>query len=199
MFFRAFNDNIYIEKIYKTRFLSSWAKIFKTSTLKDNNIQFLEYIGEDGIFTFTVVLNSKKVTITTIPTYIYYSIEGSMIHKHDVEKFYRHMDGMKKTRDVLKEHNVNLEKMLAESLEHSLLVFSNLNKKDKDKAIKEIYDYEQSLNCKLKVKKFELKYLNNLILNKKFKRAIFISEIYSSLYNNDTIKQIYRDMNNKIR
>lgn len=55
-------------------------------------------------------------------------------------------------------------------------------------AVKEIYKFEKHLNCKIDIHRREIAVLNNKVLNKQFKQAIFISKLYTSLYNNQTIK-----------
>ena len=69
------------------------------------------------------------------------------------------------------------------------------DKKHKMSAVKEIYKFEKHLNCKIDIHRKEIAVLNNKVLNKQFKQAIFISKLYTSLYNNQTIKNLYRKFN----
>ncbi len=47
-------------------------------------------------------------------------------------------------------------------------------------AVKEIYKFEKHLNCKIDIHRKEIAVLNNKVLNKQFKQAIFISKLYTS-------------------
>jgi len=84
---------------------------------------------------------------------------------------------------------------LDENISSLLLIFSNLKKEHKTEAVLKIYDLEKDLD--INVSRKEISILNNLILKKQFKRAIFVSNCYSMLYNNSFIKNIYKKMNNK--
>ena len=76
---------------------------------------------------------------------------------------------------------------------HSLLLlFSNLNLNDKKENIEKLYEFEKSINHEIYMPIKELKIMNDQILKHHFTRAILISEIYSKLYNNATIKKLYR-------
>lgn len=83
---------------------------------------------------------------------------------------------------------------LAENISSLLLIFSNLSKNDKKEAIIKVYEFEKDLNVEIPRK--EIAILNSFILKKQFRRAIIISNLYSFLYNNNAIKNVYRKFNN---
>lgn len=78
----------------------------------------------------------------------------------------------------------------------TLLVFSNLNKDKKDNAILEVYYLEKKLKqqsqFQMSTERKEVTILYNALIQKKFKKAIFISKIYKGLYNNNFIRSIYK-------
>ena len=55
-------------------------------------------------------------------------------------------------------------------------------------------EFEKDLN--VEIPRMEIALLNSFILKKQFNLAIFISNCYSFLYNNNSIKNIYRKFNN---
>ena len=95
---------------------------------------------------------------------------------------------MYKVNNLLEPVKLSQYVTIGENIGSLLLIFSNLDKKHKMSAVKEIYKFEKHLNCKIDIHRKEIAVLNNKVLNKQFKQAIFISKLYTSLYNNQTIK-----------
>lgn len=197
-----FNPNANQENfdIFSSNFLiGPWGKIFNKELLINNNIRFLEdSLCEDTYFYFKTLINSNKVTI--LPNdylYVYNTFEDKQtaIHGHDLKKFNNFLTGFRRTKELLNNINFSINVFLAENISSLLLIFSNLNKSDKNKAIIKIYEFEKGLN--IKIPKKEIAVLNNLIIKKHFKIAIILSNFYSFLYNNVFIKNIYRKINNK--
>ena len=54
--------------------------------------------------------------------------------------------------------------------------------------IKIIYDYEKSFDFKITLNSKPLNYLNQKIINKKFKQAIILTKIIKLFYNNKLIR-----------
>lgn len=187
------------DKLSYNHLVAPWGKIFKKELIKNNNIRFPEdSLCEDTYFYFKCLINSKKVSL--LPKdylYIYNTFENkkTAIHGHDLKKFNNFLRGMNYTKDLLKEVHLSINIFLAENISSLLLIFSNLEKKDKKVAIEKIYYFERDLNIKIPRK--EIVILNNFILKKEFKKAIFISNLYSFLYNNKLIKNVYRKFNNE--
>lgn len=181
--------------------VAAWGKIYSKELLMSKNIRFPEdCICEDAIFYFNLLLNSSKVTL--LPNdqlYMYYCFddEESMIHGHDYNKFNSFLISLYKLFDVLKDCKFSKQLIISENIGYLLLMLSNIEKKYKKEAILKIYEFEQTLDEEIIVSKKEIDFLNKLILNRHFTLAIFVSDLYSILYNNKTIKYIYRKFNNK--
>lgn len=186
------------DKLSLNHFVAPWGKIFKKELITDNNIRFPEdSLCEDTYFYFKALINSQKVTL--LPKnylYIYNTFENkkTAIHGHDLKKFNNFLKGMNYTKELLDNITLSMNVFLAENIASLLLIFSNLDKKDKKEAILEVYDFEKDLDFTIPRKEIDL--LNKFILKKQFRTAIFVSDCYSFLYNNNTIKNIYRKFNN---
>lgn len=181
--------------------VAPWGKIFRKSVLEKNDIRFPEdTLAEDTYFYFKTLINSKRVTL--LPNnemYLYNIVENSksVIHEHNLDKFNYFLNGLIKVKGVLDEVPFSKEIPITSNIGSLLLMFSNLSRKDKKDASLNIYNFEKSLDEKVIFQKKEIEILNNAIMNKQFKRAILISEIYSLLYNNEAIKNVYRKFNAK--
>ena len=176
--------------------IAPWGKIFKKELIVKNNIRFLEdSLCEDAYFYLKALINSKKITILRKKyLYVYNTFENknTAIHKHDLEKFNNFLKGMYSCKNLLKDIDLSANVFFENNIASLLLIFSNLNKKDKKQAVLEIYEFEKDLNVQIRRK--EVKILNNLILKKKFGTAILISNLYSFIYNNSVIKKMYRKL-----
>ena len=109
-------------------------------------------------------------------------------------KFDYFLKGINYTKDLLEKINLSMNVFLDENISSLLLIFSNLNKDDKKEAILKIYEFEKDLDINISRKEIDI--LNNYIL-KKFKKVIFLSNLYSTFYNNKFIRNVYRKLNNK--
>lgn len=186
------------DKLSLNHFVAPWGKIFKKELITDNNIRFPEdSLCEDTYFYFKALINSQKVTL--LPKnylYIYNTFENkkTAIHGHDLKKFNNFLKGMNYTKELLDNITLSMNVFLAENISSLLLIFSNLDKKDKKEAILKVYEFEKDLDFTIPRKEIDL--LNKFILKKQFRTAIFVSDCYSFLYNNNSIKNIYRKFNN---
>lgn len=186
------------DKLSLNHFVAPWGKIFKKELITDNNIRFPEdSLCEDTYFYFKALINSQKVTL--LPKnylYIYNTFENkkTAIHGHDLKKFNNFLKGMNYTKELLDNITLSMNVFLSENISSLLLIFSNLDKKDKKEAILKAYEFEKDLDFTIPRKEIDL--LNKFILKKQFRTAIFVSDCYSFLYNNNTIKNIYRKFNN---
>lgn len=197
-FYPLENQEIF-DKLSYNQLVAPWGKIFRKEFIINNNIHFPEdSLCEDAYFYFKALIHSKKVTI--LPKnylYIYNTFENkkTAIHIHDDAKFNNFLKGMIYIIDLLKDIDLSINVFLAENIASLLLIFSNLDKKYKNEAIIKIYDFEKDLDIQIPRK--EINILNSFILKKHFNIAIIISNFYSFLYNNKTIKNVYRKFNNK--
>lgn len=187
------------DKLSYNHFVAPWGKIFKKDFITKNNIRFPEdSLCEDSYFYFKALINSKKVTI--LPKnylYVYNVFENqkSAIRGHNIKKFDNFLKGMNYIVDLLSGIDLSINVFLAENISSLLLIFSNLNKNDKKETILKIYEFEKDLT--VKIPRREIAFLNSFILKKRFTIAIFISNCYSLMYNNNFIKNIYKKFNNK--
>ncbi|SEL01837.1 Glycosyltransferase involved in cell wall bisynthesis [Methanobrevibacter gottschalkii] len=181
--------------------VAPWGKIYNKKVILENDIVFPEDIlAEDTYFYFKTLINSKKVTyLPNFQLYIYNVIENqdSVIHTHDLHKFNLFLNGLIKVMDLLKDIQYSKERILISNIGSLLLMFSNLSRKDKKEAVLKIYEFEKSLNQQVIFDRPELVLLNGLILKKHFSLSIFVSDVYSMLYNNKTIKRGYRRFTHK--
>lgn len=196
--FNPLKDQETFDRLSLNHFVAPWGKIFKKELITDNNIRFPEdSLCEDTYFYFKALINSQKVTL--LPKnylYIYNTFENkkTAIHGHDLKKFNNFLKGMNYTKELLNNITLSMNVFLAENISSLLLIFSNLDKKDKKEAILKVYEFEKDLDFTIPRKEIDL--LNKFILKKQFRTAIFVSDCYSFLYNNNTIKNIYRKFNN---
>ena len=175
---------------------SPWGKIFDKKLIMDKNIRFLEdALSEDAYFYYKTILNSKKITILPNDILYVYNVYGSnesTIHTHNLETFNNFYDGFCEVLKLFVDIPYSKENILRPSFNSILLLFSNLSIKDKKTNIHKIYDLESSIDEKPILPQKETELLNNLIMKKHYTRAIILSEIFSLLYNNNTIRKVYR-------
>lgn len=186
------------DKLSYNHLVAPWGKIFKKDLIVKNNIRFPEdSLCEDTYFYFKTLINSKKVTL--LPKnylYVYNTFENkkTAIHGHDMKKFNNFLKGMNYTKELLGNLHLSINVFLSENISSLLLIFSNLNKSDKQEAALKVYEFEKDLNIQIPRK--EINILNKFILKEQFKKAIFVSNCYSFIYGNKFIKNIYRKFNN---
>lgn len=175
-----------------------WAKIYKKESLIKNNIKFKEkIIQEDTHFYFQILKHCKKISL--FPNEIIYSYNiynESTIHTHNTKLINAYIKGTYNICEIIKEINLNANLSLTENISSLLLIYSNLDKQYKKQSALKIYNLEKYMENELKFKmnnkRKELKILNNAIMQKKFKKAFYISQIYKKLYNNNLIQKIYK-------
>ena len=180
-------------------FVAPWGKMFKKELILENNITFPEdCLCEDTYFYFKALINSNKISVLSDTQIYMYNIlehKKTAIHGHDIKKFNRFLKGMYKVNNLLEPVKLSQHVTIGENIGSLLLIFSNLDKKHKMAAVKEIYKFEKDLNCKIDIHRREIAILNNKVLNKQFRQAIWISKVYALLYNNKIIKNVYRKFN----
>lgn len=173
-----------------------WAKIYRRDLLIDNNLKFLEEdLHEDTYFTYTALKKADRVTLLPKEiVYNYIANDGSTVRTHDLKAFIDQLNGITKMVHLFDDTNINGKEVAIGGIYTLLLVFSNLRGKDKKIAIEKLYEFEKELDFDIELPKKELNLLNKAILNKNFRIAILISNIYSILYNNKFIQKIYKRM-----
>ena len=178
--------------------MSPWAKIFKKKFLINNNIKFLDDAYAEDVYPYIKILKYSK-NITVLPDdYVYeYSIyEGSTIHTYSSKEIINVIKGWTYTNDLLKDITLNKNEILKMQVEVILASFCLVNNKIKKDLLLKIYNYEKKLkeefNFDCKLKKKEIDILNKLVMQKKFKKAILLSNLYKTFYYNDFILRIYK-------
>ncbi len=174
------------------------AKLYNKNFILNNNIKFLENGNmEDVYFYLNVLKKANKVTFfINQPIYIYNIYDESTIHSHNIKLAKNMIQNMYNVIDILKDIKLDSNHILSYLIGQILLVFTDSPKKDKEKIINDIYKLEKHLQKELKfntkLPKKEISILNQAIMQKKFKKAIFISNIYQKLYNNKKIQKLYQ-------
>ena len=175
---------------------SPWGKIFNKKVILDNDIRFLEdALSEDAYFYYKTVINSKKITyLPNEILYLYnvYDSNESTIHTHNLKTFIDFLKGFKEVWALFDDIHYSKEHILRPSINSLLLIFCNLNRKEKKENIHRLYDLQMSIDEKVILHVKETRILNEEILKQHYTRAIIISEVYSFLYNNKIIRKLYR-------
>ena len=126
--------------------------------------------------------------------YVYNEYSDSTIHNSSETLFLAFFNGLKRINDFLCE-NIDLshEIFLSDYFSSLLLIFvtTDVSKSKKLEFLEMIHDFEQTTN-EIKIKTIEVDFLNKLILGKHFGLAILVGNLYNKIYNNETIKKIYR-------
>ena len=191
------------DKVTTGCFIASWGKIFDYNFITDNNLIFFEDgPTEDGDFYFQVLAVCEKMCI--LPnTYIYmYNEYGdSTIHNSTEKLFLSFFNGLKRINNFLiKSIDLNHEVFISDYFSSLLLIFVTLNvdKKRKIEFLEMLYEFEQTTD-EINIKTPEVKFLNNLILKRKFRLALITASMYDKFYNNLFIKKMYRKYMNMKR
>jgi len=120
--------------------VAPWGKIFNKKLINDNNIRFPEdTLAEDTYFYFKTLVNSTKVTLlpnNEIYMYNIYETSKSTIHNHNQKAFNNYLNGFGKVMDVLKVVPYSKRILLQSNIGNLLLIFTNLDKKDKKENVK---------------------------------------------------------------
>ena len=173
-----------------------WASIFKTSFIKDNNIECPYTLSEDGYF--TIVAYTKANKVIHLPEYFGYihtvESEGaqSLGHTSKVETFDKVIAGYDLTIDYLEKNNYSAEILFNEKIPRLYLIFFKFkaSRKQKILALKKIRNFQINHNYPIIVKSPIYKILNNFLLKEKYSIVIFLSSLASILYKNRTIKNL---------
>ncbi len=173
-----------------------WGKIWKTDFIVKNKLKFIENsYNDDGIFYIDVLKHSPQITI--LPNnvvYIYNVYQQSSCRTHNMDLFNDSIYVTLTRMEHLNDLNFNLDTIF-NGLNSLFIIFSNLNSDDKKKAVLKIYKLEKYLekkfNFKIQPERKEMNILNKAIMQKKFQKAIFISNIYKKLYNSLFIKKLF--------
>ena len=168
-----------------------WGNIFKSSLIKENNIQFPLSLYEDGVFYLQCLLKTDKpvINLPYYPGYVYLiTNEDSITHKADLSTLTRFLDGFNLCGKLLKENNrQDVEQRLFASF-INMVIFILFKLDDLDNGIKLVYEFEKSLDFKITLRSKPLNIVNNKIMNKHFLQAKILIKLMGLLYNNNKIR-----------
>ena len=125
---------------------------------------------------------------------MYNEYGDSTIHNSTEKLFLAFFNGLKRINNFLIENiDLNHEVFISDYFSSLLLIFVTLDidKKRKIEFLEMLYEFEQTTN-EINIKTPEVRFLNNLILKRKFKLALITSNLYDKFYNNLFIKKMYR-------
>lgn len=182
-----------------SRNLCSWSKIHKKNFIQKHNIKHLENnYSEDVYFYLKILKNSKKITVLPHEiVYVYNENKDSIIHNHTLNLCNNIIKATYIIADPLKDHPLNLNIVFNCHIITILTIFINSNAStiEKKQTFIKIYELEKYLEKQYhypqKLKRIEMRILNNLIMQKKFKKTIILTQLYKKLYNNKFIQKIF--------
>ena len=170
---------------------TAWGNIYKASLLKDNQIKFPNTMYDDGVFSITCLLKSQKpvIKLYNYPGYIYLiENEDSITHKASLKTLKGFIDGFKLCGKLVKENNYEFsQKELFKSF-INMAIFILIKLDDLDNGIKELYDFEQSLDFNVELTYKPLQIINGKIMNKHFFQAKILLKLMGLFYNNKKIR-----------
>lgn len=176
--------------------VAPWGKIFDKNLINENNIKFLEdALSEDAYFYYNALIKSKRITLLPNDILYVYNVSDSnesIIHSHDLKTFNAFLKGVGELFNLLKNVKFKKRHPIRASIHSLILLFSNLTLKEKRENIHRLYELESSIDEEIYLPLKEVKLLNDQILKQNYTRAIILSEIYSFLYRNNTLRKIYR-------
>ena len=199
------NNELYISKEietinYDTRVLdndekmfvnvSVWGKIYRTSFLKENKIQFLEILFEDHEFVFYCLINTEKniIDLPNYPGYIYLiENNNSITHTADNKTLNDFLKAINHTYNSIENYcSLEIKIKLMNTLINAAF-FILLKLKNPKKGIETLYQFENKLDIELFPTSAPLRIINNRIRKKQFNRSLILIKLMSILYNNNRI------------
>ena len=200
------NNQVYIPKlIYSISFeeqtidnneklflkLACWANIFKTSFIKDNNIEFPQTLYEDGVFYLQCLLKTDHsvIRLPNYPGYVYLiENDDSITHKASLNTLNGFLKGYNICGELLKQNNrQDAEQRLFSSF-INMAIFILMKIDNLNEGIKLLYDFENSLNVNINLNSKPLNLINSNITNKQFSQAKILLKLFGLVYNNRKIK-----------
>ncbi len=194
--FNPHKDKKHYDKI--KQYNAPWSKIFKKDFLIANNIRFLEdSLNEDRFFHVNCLNATEKMSVISDVVHVYNILDTSTIHNYSLNQFNSFLKGMKAMNVAIEGSDLSYDLLMGQAMEDLLLIFSNLKKSEKKVAITEIQEFEDELNASADIRNKEMAMLNSYIVENKTFKALSVSSMFSTLYNNKTIKNVYRALNQK--
>ena len=168
----------------------AWANIYNASLIKNNNITFPDTNYDDGVFSINCLVKTSKpvIDLYNYPGYVYLiENDSSITHSANIKLLNGFIEGYRLCDDLIENIPIEFKKVLdASFINMALFILFKLD--NAGDGIKSIYGYENSLDFKLTLNSKPLDYINQKIMNKKFKQAIIMIKIIKLGYNNKLIK-----------
>lgn len=173
--------------------LASWANIYNSSFIKDNNIQFPQTLYEDGVFYLHCLLKTNKpiIRLPNYPGYVYLiENDDSITHNISLNTLNRFLEGYKICGNLLKENNRCDSKEFLFNNFINMAIFILLKLDDIDGGIKALYAFEKDLSFDITLGSMPLNLINKKIMNQQFFSAKILLKSMSLFYNNRKIKNL---------
>lgn len=173
-----------------------WGYIFKTELIKNNDVKFPLFVPEDGLFITEAFGNASK--IFQMPRFIgyAYTIEAedkeSYIHSINNEKFLRYLNGHYPYLEAVRKYNINEENIFNDSVSILILMFVKVNAPHNERidSLKQLHDFEKSLNFEVKLNSKPIDMLNSFILSEHYTAANILCWFAGLLYKNNRLKNL---------
>lgn len=152
------------------------AKIYNKKFLEKNNIKFIEDIKyEDIPFYMNILKHNPKISVFPQKIVYNHNIQNHTLSStHDIKAFSDMIKSTKKISKYYQKTNININSILSFMISQLLLIFSNLNKKQKKENILKIYKLEKYLENKshfnTHLERKEADILNQAIIEKNLKK-----------------------------
>lgn len=169
---------------------TAWGNIYRTSLIKDNNINFPNTLHEDGFFSLKCLLSTNKpvIQLPNYPGYIYIVENNeSITHTISLNTFNKFIDGYGLCTDLLK----NVPLPIAQKLYHNYVnmsIFTLIKLDNLDEGINKLYAFENSFNIAIKLKSKPLNIINSKLMKGKFTQVKILLIMMKILYNNKIIR-----------
>lgn len=142
-------------------------------------------------FTNAAIKSNKIIVLENYYGYIYIFNENSTVHNITSTKpLFKFIEGYELINKILEENNINKNQVFNNILPMALFMFIKFkgSKKDKIKFLKYYSSFLKSLNYPIKLSNVPLNILNISILNEKYDKAIFLSNVAGLFYINEKIR-----------
>lgn len=177
-----------------------WAKIYRKSFIEKYNITFPQnFLGEDNVFILKSFLNSDNIIFLNKYSSYYYNIRDenddlSLTNYIKKDAIINSLKTYNLIVKILKEykHEDLIPIIFNKRIPDLLSYFVRVKKSEKKEILEEFYRFYKNVNFNIHCNEFWALLIEKQIIKKKYKRAIFISEIIKKLYNSKFIKNIYR-------
>lgn len=173
-----------------------WGNLFKTSYIKENDIECPETLCEDGVFCIKAFTQTDKVVV--LPDYYgyIYTVESvdndSVTHKIKKEDILSFLDGCYLMNQYMEDNNLDKQRLI-NLIKIIFFMFFKLNasKKEKIFILDKINEFESQIGRPIVVNFKPLDLLNKLVLSKHYSLFILISSIAGKFYTNRTLKNLF--------